>query len=228
MLKTKYDEIDKNLKIKDNDLIVVAGVEGIGKTNFISNIIVNMEKPVLLFAPKENADKFIKTIVSIQEFDNAHSKDAATATDTKNIIIEDTNNIEIQEIILKSEKIKKERNIEFIIIDYRQLYYELNEDDIKQLKILSQKLNIPIILIINLPDEVKTRRNPIPIIKDLKNKPLIKIADVILFLHRDDYYNEDSDKRYILYIIIAKPFHKKIELISLDRYNKIANLLKIK
>ena len=59
MLKTKYDEIDKNLKIKDNDLIVVAGVEWIGKNNFISNIIVNMEKPVLLIERRLEKCKYI-------------------------------------------------------------------------------------------------------------------------------------------------------------------------
>lgn len=229
MIKTGINDLDEIIRIKDNDLIVVAGVKGIGKTTLVSNIIANTDKSILVFPLEENKDTLIERILSIRNLNNIKHLNSNKSNDTDNIIIESNSHITIQGIISKSKEMKTNKDIRLIVIDRLELiknYYEQKEEIIRQLKEVSQKLNVPIILTSELSKIIKIRRNPIPLLEDIRNEAINKIADVILFFHRDDYYNKYTEKPNISDIIIVKPINKRIETLWVNGYDKIVSLEK--
>ncbi len=127
--------------------------------------------------------------------------------------------ITIEQIEEQCIKMKKEKNIELVVIDYLQLIagsegrknisreQEIEEITLR-LKQLSKKLNIPIITTLTLSTIPNIRENHKPKITDISesivSKSVVEIADTIMLLYRDDYYNIDSKKTNTAEVIIAK------------------------
>ena len=157
------------------------------------------------------------------------------------IYIDDTPGISITEIRAKCRKLKLEKNIGLVIIDYLQLVQGSNnrkngsrEQEISEisrsLKILAKEIGVPVIALSQLSRAVEQRPDHRPMLSDLRESGAIEQdADIVMFLYRDDYYNKDSEKKDIAEVIIAK--HRggstgTIELLWLGSYTKFVNLEK--
>ena len=131
------------------------------------------------------------------------------------IYIDDTPGINITEIRAKCRKLKLEKNIGMVVIDYLQLIQGTNkrngsrEQEISEisrsLKILAKELDVPVIALSQLSRAAEQRPDHRPMLSDLRESGAIEQdADIVMFLYRDDYYNEDSEKKGVAEVIIAK------------------------
>ena len=153
------------------------------------------------------------------------------------IYIDDTPGISVMEIRAKCRKLKLEKNIGLVVIDYLQLVQgnkksSSREQEISEisrsLKILAKEINVPVIALSQLSRAPEQRPDHRPMLSDLRESGAIEQdADIVMFLYRDDYYNQDTEKRNIAEVIIAK--HRggstgTVELLWLGNYTKFANL----
>ena len=154
------------------------------------------------------------------------------------IYIDDTPGITITEIRARCRKMKMEKNIGLVIIDYLQLIQSSGkrnsnrEQEISEisrsLKILAKELDIPVIALSQLSRAAEQRTDHRPMLSDLRESGAIEQdADIVMFLYRDDYYNPDSEKKNIAEVTLAK--HRSgstgtIELLWLGNYTKFVNI----
>ena len=145
------------------------------------------------------------------------------------------------EIRAKCRKLKLEKNIGLVVIDYLQLIQGSGrrasgsrEQEIaeisRSLKILAKELNVPVIALSQLSRAVEQRPDHRPMLSDLRESGSIEQdADIVMFLYRDDYYNEESEKKNIAEVIIAKQRSGStgtVDLGWLGSYTKFVNLEK--
>ena len=156
------------------------------------------------------------------------------------IYVDDTPGISVTEIRAKCRKLKIEKNIGLIVIDYLQLIQgsgkksSSREQEISEisrsLKILAKELDVPVIALSQLSRAVEARQDHRPMLSDLRESGAIEQdADIVMFLYRDDYYNPDSEKKNIAEVIMAK--HRAgstgvTELLWLGSYTKFVNIEK--
>lgn len=143
------------------------------------------------------------------------------------------------EIRAKCRKLKLEKNIGMVVIDYLQLVQGSNgrrsgnrEQEISEisrsLKILAKEINAPVIALSQLSRAVEQRPDHKPMLSDLRESGAIEQdSDIVMFLYRDDYYNKETEKKDLAEVIIAK--HRggstgTIELLWLGNYTKFVNL----
>ena len=154
------------------------------------------------------------------------------------IYIDDTPGINVMEIRAKCRKLKLEKNLGLVVIDYLQLIQGSNkrngsrEQEISEisrsLKILAKEIDVPVIALSQLSRAPEQRPDHRPMLSDLRESGAIEQdADIVIFLYRDDYYNEDSEKKNIAEVIMAK--HRAgstgtVELLWLGNYTKFENL----
>ena len=142
------------------------------------------------------------------------------------------------EIRAKCRKLKLEKNIGLVVIDYLQLIQgsgkrnasreqEISEIS-RSLKILAKELDIPVIALSQLSRAAEQRQDHRPMLSDLRESGAIEQdADIVMFLYRDEYYNKDSDRKGIAEIIIAKQRNGAIGTVNLawlPNLTKFANL----
>ena len=154
------------------------------------------------------------------------------------LIIDDTPAITASELRSKCRKYKLEYGLEMIIIDYLQLMSgsgksgESRQQEISEisrsLKAIARELNVPVVSLSQLSRAVESRPNHRPMLSDLRESGAIEQdADVVMFIYRDDYYNQDSEKKGIAEIIIAKQRNGPIGTVELSwqpALTKFANL----
>ena len=142
------------------------------------------------------------------------------------------------EIRTKCRKLKMEKNIGLVVIDYLQLVQGSNkrvgsrEQEISEisrsLKILAKEINVPVIALSQLSRAVEQRPDHRPMLSDLRESGAIEQdADIVMFLYRDDYYNKESEKKDIAEVIIAKQRGGStgtVELLWMGNYTKFVNL----
>lgn len=259
-MKTGLKKLDEIIKIKGGDLILLGGTASVGKTNLVLNILSNIaikdKKTVLFFSLECSKESIVNKILSIAGMIPAPSivkegrklkdseflklKEIIREIEKAPIYIDDTPGISIKEICEKSTKIKGEKDISCIIIDYleligfdksKNLSRDLETNEIlKNLKELAKKINVPILLTsYNIPyKRIAHRENHIPKIEDLtQNIDYEKYADIILLLHREECFDNFTPKKNIADIIIAKnknDMKKNIEIIWNQKYLKFFDL----
>lgn len=246
-----YRDIDFLIKgLNKYNLIVIGSRPAMGKTSFALNVAVNVavkqERTVAIFSLENSAIECVNRILSIEamvntekirdnKFDESEAnkiKNAKNELENKSIYIDDTPAMSVNEIKEKCIKLKQEKNIELIIIDYLQLISYIDKSNVcLELKKISQKLDIPIMVTSQLNKGPQYRyereEDPTPILSDINNE-VVKNADLLLFLHRDDYYNEDSEKKDIATIktVINKYGNiGEVELLWMSSYLKFVDLL---
>ena len=223
----KLDEL--TFGFQKSDLIVLAARPAMGKTSFCLNIANNLVSKnnisVLLFS----SDSY-KELIKRLELDNSINlnnvhlvKETINNLEKACVIIDDTQSLLMTDIENKAKDINSHNNIGLIIIDYLQLIKIDKSDDIncrnkeiseilKRLKLLAKELNVPILCLSQLPRELEKRKDKCPILPDFGEITSIKgLADTIIFLYRDGYYNlSNTDKKENAEIIIAKHHNKFI------------------
>ena len=254
---TGFSDLDfRTSGLHNSDLILVAARPAMGKSAFALNIATNAavraKVPVAIFSLEMSKEQMTSRILCSEAMvdsnkvrtgkidDEEWGKLAAASGELSeaNIYIDDTPGISIMEIRAKCRKMKIEKNIGLVVIDYLQLVQgsgkrgSSREQEIaeisRSLKILAKEINVPVIALSQLSRAPEQRPDHRPMLSDLRESGSIEQdADIVMFLYRDDYYNEDSEKKNIAEVILAK--HRAgstgtVELLWLGNYTKFANI----
>lgn len=255
---TGFAELDKKTAgLHGSELILIAARPAMGKSAFALNIgsyaATRANVPVAIFSlemSKEQVGNRILCSEALVDSNNVRigelndeelGKLAETSGELSQapIYIDDTPGISVMEIRAKCRKLKLEKNIGLVIIDYLQLIQgsgktSSREQEIaeisRSLKILAKEIEVPVIALSQLSRAVEARPDHRPMLSDLRESGSIEQdADIVMFLYRDDYYNEDSEKKNIAEVIIAKQRAGStgtVDLAWLGKYTKFANLEK--
>jgi len=254
---TGFADLDyKTAGLHNSDLILVAARPAMGKSAFALNIATNAavraNTPVVIFSLEMSKEQMANRILcsealvdsnkvrtgKVEDEDWAKLAIASGILSESQIYIDDTPGISIMEIRTKCRKMKMEKDIGLVVIDYLQLVQGSNkrggsrEQEIaeisRSLKILAKELNVPVIALSQLSRAPEQRPDHRPMLSDLRESGSIEQdADIVMFLYRDDYYNEDTEKKNIAEVIIAKQRAGStgtVELMWLGSYTKFANL----
>ena len=154
--------------------------------------------------------------------------EAANTLAGTNIFIDDTPGASVMEIRTKARRLYAERGLDLILVDYMQLMSgsgggsrgENRQQEIsfisRSLKGLARELNVPVIALSQLSRAVESRANNKPVLSDLRESGSIEQdADVVIFVYREDYYNEDTDRQNIADLMVAKHRHGTTGTVSL-------------
>ena len=215
-------------------LIVVAGKTGMGKTSFALNIVEHvgtvLKRPVAVFSLEMSRDQLATRLITgkaqvdsqkarvgeLTEKDFFSLADAMVPLEESAIFIDDTPTIGPTEILAKLRRMKREQgDLGLVVIDYLQLMTmgnsraENRQLEIAQmtrsLKIMAREMGVPVIVLSQLKRVGDKRENQAPQLSDLRESGAIEQdADVVLFLHRDDYFGENGENTGRSRIIIAK------------------------
>ena len=255
---TGFLDLDKmTAGLHNSDLVLVAARPAMGKSAFALNIATNAaiqaNTGVAIFSLEMSKEQMANRILgSVAMVDGNSIRTGRIADDDwiklatasgelsqTGIVIDDTPGISVMEIRAKCRKLKMEKDIGLVIIDYLQLVQASSragsrEQEIaeisRSLKILAKEINVPVIALSQLSRAPEQRPDHRPMLSDLRESGSIEQdADIVMFLYRDDYYNPDTDKKNIAEVIIAK--HRAgstgtVELAWLGNYTKFANLAK--
>lgn len=230
---TRFIDLDYKMSgLHNSDLILVAARPAMGKTSFVLNIASNVaiyaKVPVAVFSLEMSKDQLVNRMLCSEamvdsqrmrtgKLEDEDWKKVARALGPLSeapIYIDDTAGISIMEIRAKCRRLKLEKGLGLVIIDYLQLMQGRGKNDSRQqeiseisrsLKILAKEINVPVITLSQLSRAVETRQDHRPILSDLRESGAIEQdADIVMFLYRDDYYNPESEKKNIAEVIIAK------------------------
>jgi replicative DNA helicase len=252
-----YRELDRLTSgFQPGNLIVVAARPSMGKSALglciAANLAVRHETPVALFtlemSKSEVTQRFMCSEAKVESQRLRTGKLAVddwprlTAACDKlakaPIYVDDTGSITMMEIRSKARRLKsREPNLGLIVVDYMQLMTsgataENRVQEVSQisrsLKQLARDLDVPIIALSQLSRAVEQRHDKRPILSDLRETGSIEQdADLVMFIYRDEYYNDESDQQGIAEVILAK--HRNgptdsLKLSFLKRYAKFADL----
>lgn len=249
---------DKTAGFHESELILIAARPSMGKSAFALNIAANAslksKVPVLIFSLEMSKGQMANRIWSSESMVDSNkirtgrvededwmklTNASGELSELNNIFIDDTPGITINEIRAKARKLKLEKNIGMIIIDYLQLVQGSSkramgsrEQEIaeisRSLKILAKELQVPVVALAQLSRAPEQRPDHRPMLSDLRESGSIEQdADMVMFLYRDDYYNKESEMKNIAEVIVAKNragATGKVELLWLPNYTKFVNL----
>lgn len=251
-----YDLDNVTAGLHNSDLIIVAARPAMGKSAFAINLATNAAVksgvPAVIFNLEMSKEQVGNRILcsealvdsnkirtgQIEDEDWMKLAQTLGRISDAPIYIDDTPGISAMEIRAKCRKLKLEKNIGLIVIDYLQLIsgsgkknasreQEISEIS-RSLKILAKELNVPVIALSQLSRTAEKRDDKRPMLSDLRESGAIEQdADIVMFLYRDDYYNPDTEKKNVAEVILAK--HRggstgTVELAWLPSYTKFANL----
>ncbi|MDA3919953.1 MAG: replicative DNA helicase [Salinisphaera sp.] len=215
------------------DLLILAGRPSMGKTSLAMNIVENVaikEKiPVAVFSLEMPGEQLvIRMISSWGRVDQTRLRSGRLTEDdwpkitsaigimneNARLFIDDTPALSPSEMRARARRLKREHDIGLVVVDYLQLMQvpgtkenrtnEISEIS-RQLKAMAKELNVPVIALSQLNRQVEQRDNKRPRMSDLRESGGIEQdADVIMFVYRDEVYNEDSDDKGVAEIIIGK------------------------
>ncbi|MCD6255935.1 MAG: replicative DNA helicase [Deltaproteobacteria bacterium] len=242
--------------LQPSDLIIIAGRPVMGKTSFTLNIAQHAATragvPVGFFSLEMSKEQLALRMLCaearinsqkirsgfLSERDWLRLTDAAATLSEAPIFIDDTPALSVLEIRAKARRLKSEHNIGLIIVDYLQLMKGKGKVDTREreiseisrsLKALAKELNIPVVAVSQLNRRVEERENKRPRLADLRESGAIEQdADLIVFIYRDEVYNEDTPDKGIAEIIIGKQRSGPtgvVKLAFLDKYTRFENLL---
>ncbi len=252
---TGYEDFDKRTAgLQSADLIIIAGRPSMGKTAFAINIAehvaIKEEMSVAVFSMEMPSEQLaMRMIGSLSRINqqkirtgNLEDEDWPRLTSTvgmmqdARIFIDDTPALTPAELRARSRRIARDHGLDLIVVDYLQLMQipgttenratEISEIS-RSLKAMAKELNVPVIALSQLNRSLEQRPNKRPVMSDLRESGAIEQdADVILFIYRDEVYNEDSPDKGMAEIIIGKQRNGPIGLVKLaflGQYTRFEN-----
>lgn len=253
---TGFKEIDdKTAGLQRSDLIIIAGRPSMGKTSFAMNIVENavlaVEYPVLVFSMEMSAESLVMRMLSsigkieqnrirtgeLHEDDWPKLSAAVGKLKDRPLFIDDTPALSPTEVRSRARRVVREHGkISMIMVDYLQLMQaggsegrtaEISEIS-RSLKAIAKEFDCPLIALSQLNRSVEQRPNKRPVMSDLRESGAIEQdADVIAFIYRDEFYNEDSAEKGVAEIIIGKQRNGPTgtcKLAFLGQYTRFENL----
>ncbi|WP_027086783.1 replicative DNA helicase [Cohnella panacarvi] len=239
-----------------NDLIILAARPSVGKTafalNVAQNVAVRASETVAIFSLEMSAAQLVQRMICAESNVDAtrmRTGDlkgddweklsmAIGSLSEAQIYIDDTPGITVADIRAKCRRLKKEKGLGMVLIDYLQLIQgrgkagENRQQEVSEisrtLKMIARELEVPVIALSQLSRGVEQRQDKRPMMSDLRESGSIEQdADIVAFLYRDDYYDKETEKKNIIEIIIAKQRNGPVgtvELVFLKQFNKFVNL----
>lgn len=256
-IESGFIDLDKKISgLNAGALLIVAARPAMGKSAFVLNIANNVamhtKTPVMIFSLEMSKEEMINRILASEaEVDSMKIKNGNDLTSEdwlklgsasgrlSNIplYIDDTPGLTATELRAKCRKAKLEKDIGLVIVDYLQLMESSTKSPSRQqeiseisrsLKILAKELSVPVIALSQLSRATESRTDHKPMLSDLRESGAIEQdADIVMFIHREDYYNPETEKKNIAEIIVAKNRSGStgsVELAWLGQYTKFANL----
>jgi replicative DNA helicase len=243
--------------LQPSDLILIAARPSMGKTAFAINIAQYVgtkgNKPTAIFSLEMSKEQLVRRMLctqglvdaqnvrigNLQEEEWLNLIDAAGIIEQAPIFIDDTPGITIAEMKAKCRKLKLEHGLDLIVIDYLQLMSgngktESRQQEISEisrgLKALAREMNAPVVALSQLSRACETRPNHRPMLSDLRESGAIEQdADIVMFLYRDEYYNQDVEVKGQAELIIAKQRNGQtgtVNLKWLGKYTKFVSVEK--
>ncbi len=247
----------KTAGMQPSDLIIVAARPSMGKTTFAMNLVENAlmasNRPVLVFSLEMPADQLVTRMLSslgridqtrirtgkLEDDDWPKLTTAVNIMRDKPLFIDDTAGISPNEMRARARRIVREHgDLALIMVDYLQLMQiktgntegrtaEISEIS-RSLKALAKELECPVVALSQLNRSLEQRPNKRPVNSDLRESGAIEQdADVIMFIYRDEVYNEDSPDKGVAEIIIGKQRNGPIgtsRLAFIGKFTKFENL----
>ncbi|HIG07189.1 MAG: replicative DNA helicase [Methylococcales bacterium] len=250
---TDFDEMTSGLQ--PADLVIVAGRPSMGKTTFAMNLAENVaikaKKPVAVFSMEMPGDQLAMRMMSSLGRIDQHKVRTGKLDDDEwprmtsainllaetQLFIDDTAALTPTEVRSRSRRLMREHGqLGLIVLDYLQLMQSPSSgenrvqqisDISRNLKALAKELNVPVVALSQLNRNLEQRPNKRPVMSDLRESGSIEQdADVIVFIYRDEVYNEDSADKGVAEIIIGKQRNGPIgtsRLTFLGQYTRFEN-----
>ena len=256
-LSTGLRDLDRAISgLNNSDLILLAARPGMGKTSLALNMALNVakgtQKTVAIFSLEMSREQLAARLLSsealvennrlktgyLRETDWEKIAGAATILNKVDIRIDDNPMLSVADMNAKCRRLD---NLGLVVIDYLQLMtsaggqsrggenrQQVVSDMSRMLKIMAKELDVPVVCLSQLSRANESRSDKRPMLSDLRESGAIEQdADIVLFLYRDDYYNEDSEKHNIAECIVAKNRHGetgKVELRWMPEYTQFSTL----
>lgn len=255
-LKTGFYDFDTKISgLQKADLVLIAARPSMGKTAFALNILqhiaINENKSVAVFSLEMSRDSLVNRMMCSQaniESNLMRSGElrpedweklaaAIPPLSQANIFIDDTPGISVNEVRSKSRKLKIEKGLDLIVIDYLQLMNGSGKNESRQqevsdisrgLKAIARELDVPVIALSQLSRANEKRPDKRPMLSDLRDSGAIEQdADLVCFIHREEYYTPDTEDKGMSDIIIAKQRNGETGTVKLGwrgEYTKFYNI----
>jgi len=245
-----FDEMTSGLQ--SSDLVIVAGRPSMGKTaiamNMAEHVAIKEKKPVAIFSMEMPSEQLAMRMMSslgridqhrvrtgkLEDEDWPRLTSATSILANCPLFIDDTPALTPGELRARARRLKREQgDLGLIVIDYLQLMQTAGKSEnrateiseiSRSLKSLAKELNVPVMALSQLNRSLEQRPNKRPVMSDLRESGAIEQdADVIVFIYRDEVYNEDSPDKGTAEIIIGKQRNGPIgtvKLTFLGRYTR--------
>ena len=244
-LSTGMKDLDVKINgLNNSDLFLIAARPAMGKTAFALNLCLNVakkyNKTVAMFSLEMSREQLAMRLMSIESFVDGKKLATGKLTEEEwtklgmasaslsqtDIRVDDNPAITVAEM---NAKLRRVENLGLVIIDYLQLmtgsgYSKPGEnrqsvvsDISRSLKIMAKELNVPVVCLSQLSRGPEGRPDKRPMLSDLRESGAIEQdADEVLFLYRDEYYNENTEDKGIAECIVAKNRHGEVGTVKLQ------------
>lgn len=227
-----YDLDDLTAGLQPSDLVIVAARPSMGKTSlalgFATHAAIHAKAVVGIFSLEMSKPQIVLRMLSSEARVDSHGlrtgklqkedwwrlAEAAGRLEQAPIFIDDTGGITVQQMRGKARRLKAEKGLDLLIVDYLQLMQGRSDSESRQqeisdisrsLKALAKELNVPVVALSQLSRAVEARKPPVPMLADLRESGAIEQdADIIMFIYRDEIYNKESPDKGVAEIIIGK------------------------
>ena len=230
--------------LNKSDLVLLAARPAMGKTAFALNVGLNVakkyNKTVAMFSLEMSREQLAMRLLSIESFVDGQKLAtgklteeewtklcmASAALSQTDIRVDDNPSITVAEM---NAKLRRVDNLGLVIIDYLQLMngsgygkggdnrVNVVSDISRSLKIMAKELNVPVICLSQLSRGPESRTDKRPMLSDLRESGAIEQdADEVLFLYRDEYYNENTEDKGIAECIVSKNRHGEVGTVKLQ------------
>ena len=230
---TGFTDLDyKMAGLQRSDLVLIAARPSMGKTAFVLNlaeyIALHSKVTTIVFSLEMSKEQLVNRLLAmnsrvdsqnirtgdLKDSEWADLMESARNIGESSLVIDDTPGITISELRSKCRKLKLEKNLGVVIIDYLQLMNgngktESRQQEISEisrsLKALAREIDCPVVALSQLSRAVEQRPDKRPMLSDLRESGAIEQdADVVMFLYRDEYYHKDTEEPGVTEVIIGK------------------------
>ncbi|MCC6315298.1 MAG: replicative DNA helicase [Thermomicrobiales bacterium] len=235
--------------LQRSDLIILAARPSMGKTSMALGMAygaaVANAKTVGIFSLEMSAEQLVQRLLSMETGVDSHRLRLGQIDDGEwdrisrafgrlaeaAIYIDDQAGANIMDVRSKARRLQAEHGLDLVVIDYLQLMSARRSENRVQeiseisrgLKGLARELNVPVIALSQLSRAVESRSDHRPMLSDLRESGSIEQdADIVMFIYREDKYEEDSDKKGIAEIIVAKHRNGPVGTINLRFFDRTA------
>ena len=244
-MSTGMRDLDKKINgLNKSDLLLVAARPAMGKSAFALNLALNVakkyNKTVAIFNLEMSREQLAMRLLAIESFVDGQKMATGKLTEEEwsklcmasaslsqtDIRIDDNPSITVAEM---NAKCRREENLGMVVIDYLQLMngsgygkggdnrVNVVSDISRSLKIMAKELNVPVICLSQLSRGPESRTDKRPMLSDLRESGAIEQdADEVLFLYRDEYYNENTEDKGVAECIVSKNRHGEVGTVKLQ------------